>query len=343
MKYLIFSDNHFCETSSILKSIGEKYTPRLDNQIKTLNWLEQLAVDKECDGVICLGDFFDKSTLTDQEITALRDIKWNNLKHYFIVGNHESSVNGLTFNSTNVLKDISKEIISSPTTLYLPDAEICFLPYIIESDRKPIKEYFQEKKRNIRIILSHNDIKGLQMGAFKSTTGFEVSDIDASSDIFLNGHLHNKGLVGNHGLNVGNVTGFSFGEDALKYNHCVYILNTSTLELEEYENPSAFNFYKIEINTKEDLNILNELKDNACLSIKCNSKYINELKQLLENLSTKICAYRIIEVKDIISSDLSNINVTSFSIDHINKFIEFCKSNLDNTEVLNQELSEICK
>lgn len=37
MKILIYADNHFCETSSIIRSYGDKYTLRLENQIKSIN------------------------------------------------------------------------------------------------------------------------------------------------------------------------------------------------------------------------------------------------------------------------------------------------------------------
>lgn len=37
MRYLIYTDNHFCETSSIVQKFGSKYTVRIENQLKSLN------------------------------------------------------------------------------------------------------------------------------------------------------------------------------------------------------------------------------------------------------------------------------------------------------------------
>ena len=77
MRIALATDNHFCEKSSIVQKMGTKYTLRLENQLKSIEWFERLAVEKHCDVVIYLGDFFDKSSLTDKEITATKDIFWN--------------------------------------------------------------------------------------------------------------------------------------------------------------------------------------------------------------------------------------------------------------------------
>ena len=104
MKILIYTDNHFCEKFSIVQKMGNKYTQRLENQIKSINWVEDLARKNHYDMVICAGDFFDKPNLTQQEITALNDINWYpQAEHYFLVGNHESEENDLHYNSAEVL------------------------------------------------------------------------------------------------------------------------------------------------------------------------------------------------------------------------------------------------
>ena len=46
MKILCFTDNHFCEKSSIITKYGAKYTLRLENQLNSLNWVEQTAKKK---------------------------------------------------------------------------------------------------------------------------------------------------------------------------------------------------------------------------------------------------------------------------------------------------------
>ena len=89
MKLFIITDTHFCENSSIVRGQGDKYTKRLENCIQTQNWAERKAEELSCDYIIHLGDYFDKSNLTDQALAA-QDIEWRYPKHIFLVGNHES-------------------------------------------------------------------------------------------------------------------------------------------------------------------------------------------------------------------------------------------------------------
>lgn len=339
MKILLFSDNHFCKNSSIVRGRGTKYSLRLENQIQSLNWVEQVAVENNCGLVICLGDFFDKSVLTDEELTALKDIQWNNLNHYFIVGNHESSVNSLKYNSTRALESSTHFIIDEPVTMTDSnnELEICILPYIIESDRKSLKEYFPTVHK--RIILSHNDIKGIQMGSIISKEGFDVDEIESQCDLFINGHIHNGTKFCKNGYNLGNLTGQNFSENAFIYKHQVVILDTNTFEMKFIENPYAFNFYKIEINNDDDFNILNGLKNNSLVSIKCRDYLVEELKQYLEN-STNILNYKITIVY---SESITESNYEDLTVDHLEKFVEFCKDKLGNLEIVNEELKELCK
>lgn len=340
MKILLFTDNHFCEYSSIVRQLGEKYSVRLENQIQSINYVEDFAIKQNCEKVICLGDFFDKPNLSDIEITALKDIKWSNIEHYFIVGNHESSVNGLKYNSTKILEKSNFHIISEVSLIKVDNRNLVFIPYILESDRKSLKEYLNELNitDNTSIVFSHNDIKDLQMGAFKSEEGFKVKDIEDNCSLFLNGHIHNGGKIASNGYNLGALTGQNFGNDSFKYKYGFFILDTDTLKLEFYENPFALNFYKIDIEKKKDIENLSTLKANSVISIRCIESLLDESKKAIIN-NVNIIANKIVVLKDV--SD-SVVSIESLKVDHISKFASFCKEKIENTEILNQELSKIC-
>lgn len=342
MKIALATDNHFCEKSSIVHKMGTKYTLRLENQLKSLEWFENLALEKNCSAVIYLGDFFDKSSLTDKEITASKEIKWNNLKHYFIIGNHESSDSGLVYSSTKTLESEDRIMISEPKKTDLGNCELCFLPYVTESDRISLEQYFGTKTIKPRIILSHNDIAGIQMGPVVSKTGFEIGEIETNCDLFINGHLHNGQMLTNKVINLGNLTGKDFGEDAAKYKHNVAILDTDTLQVELIENPYAFNFYKLEINTSMDISKINNLKNNSVVSIKCKDFLFADLKAAIEANSTKIIDSRIITIREIVNST-QDINIADLTVDHLARFVECCLNNIDNSSILEEELAEICK
>ena len=337
MKILLFTDLHMCPQSSIINKWGTKYPKRLENCIQTVNWLEQKAVELGCDYIISLGDFFDKPDLSSETITACNDINWSNIMHYHLVGNHDASNSSLYFNSVNCLSASNHVIISEPCIL--PYSDICLLPYVTECDRKPIKDYFHEWQP--RIILSHNDISGVQMGPVISKTGFSIEEIEASCDLFINGHLHNGQAITPKIINLGNTTGKDFGENAFNHSHCVAILDTSNMSIEYIENPYAYNFYKIQIDSDADLAIFNELKNNAVVSVKCSQSLVENVRQKIEN-TPNIIESRVILIRQYEETEegTSELNLT---VDHLTRFIECCKANIENSTLLEEELSEICK
>ena len=340
-KILLYTDNHFCEKASIINMYGTKYSTRIENQLTSINWVEELAASKGCAAVFCLGDFFDSAELSDKEITAVQDIKWNNLYHYFIVGNHESSESSLECNSTKILEGPNREILSNTTVFSFPNCDLCILPYVVESDRRQLSEYFGAKTDKKRIILSHNDIKGIQLGPVISREGFPVDEIEANCDLFVNGHLHNGQFVTNKILNLGNLTGKDFGENALKYKHNVMILDLDTLEYELIENPYAFNFYTIKIEEKQDLEVIKSLR-NALVTFKCKESLVEDLREYLELYSKNIIKKRELIIKES-SSTGAEFDISTLMMDHLTKFAEFCKSVIDNSDVLEAELAEVLK
>lgn len=342
MKILLFADLHMCPRASLISKWGTKYPSRLENCIESINWLERLAEEQKCDYIINLGDFFDKPDLTSETITACNEIMWSNIPHYHLVGNHDASTSSLEFNSVNRLSDAHHTIVDRPWTLNLHNCEICFLPYVVECERKRLNEYFPRTAiTKPRVIVSHNDINGIQLGPVVSKTGFTKEEIEESCELFFNGHLHNGQKITSKIINLGNLTGKDFGENAFKHSHNIVILDTKTLEYTFVENPYAYNFYKIQIDSENDLNILSTLKNKAVVSIKCDSSMVDLTKQKLAELSNKITESRLIIVKKY--EDTTEASTVDLSVDHIARFIDCCKANLDVTTLLEEELSEICK
>lgn len=340
MKILLYTDVHFSESSSIVNSLGKKYSTRLENMIKSLSWAEEQADINGCTQIICLGDFFDKPNLTSEELTALNDVKWSTKPHFFLVGNHESPHKSLTWNSVNALKKFGFQIISEPTIQEYGDCILSYIPYCLEEDRKPLNEYLISTTKN-KIVLSHNDIKGIQYGVFTSKEGFDIKEIDTQCNLFLNGHLHNGAKFSEKGHNLGNLTGQNFTEDAFNHAHCAFILDTLYLTVTPIENPHAFNFYKIEIKEKENIEFLFDIKSNAVLSIKCNEKYYDEVKKIVEE-SDKIVSSRIIAVRDELVSE-SEETVSLGSSDYLDQFATCVMNTLGKDPIVLSELQEVLK
>jgi DNA repair exonuclease SbcCD nuclease subunit len=223
------------------------------------------------------------------------------------------------------------------------DCDICFLPYVTECDRKPLNEYFTERTFNPhRIIFSHNDISGIQLGPVMTKTGFSIEEIEANCDLWINGHLHNGQALTPKVINLGNLTGKDFGEDASKHNHNVAVLDTETMSLTYIENPHAYNFYKIQIDTKNDLSQLENLKAQSAVSIKCEQSLIEEAKQKIA-ICDNIIESRIILVKRYEETADAESSELDLTVDHLARFIECCKATIESSTLLDEELSEICK
>lgn len=341
MRILLFTDVHWSATGSIITSFGTKYTTRLEMLINSMNWVNEVALKENCSLMICAGDMMDKSTCSDIELTALSEIQWNNLPCYFLCGNHESSTADLRFSTVKCLESEKRRIITEPIVLNIDndEAELCFLPYVVESNRKPLIDYFGKKLRK-RVIISHNDIAGINYGPTVSKTGFDIEDIELHTDLYLNGHIHNSEFITQKVLNLGSLSAHNFSNDSFAYKYGCWILDTNTLTLEFIENPYAFNFYKLQIDMEADLAKLNTLKSNSVLSIKCSNSMLEKTKQNINEFNN-ILKYRLIVVNTI--EEAQEATELDLSVDHLAKFIECCRANLEYSALLEEELGEVCK
>ena len=348
MKILLYTDVHFSSKSSLLqyRHNGAKYSERLEGLVQSLSWAEQQAISNHCDCVICLGDFFDKPILNCEEITALTDIKWAlNLEHHFIVGNHESNVSSLDVSSTDALNISPNFYIHKKVTdiSFDNNVSIVIVPYFDDDNRITIKD-IRNKCYNKLIVLSHNDIK-MRYGMYESVHGFDVDDIEQNCDLFLNGHLHNSDgtMFCRNGLNLGNLSGQNFSEDATLYKHGVYILDTDTLQLSFIENPYAFNYYKLQVSNENELNNLRHIitKPNALVSVKCISNLAIDCMSLLDSLDN-VLGYKIVRYEEQYtekSLEVANLE----KLDYLEQFNQFCLSKLGTSDIVKEEINEVIK
>ena len=341
MKIAICGDVHFSRKSSLMSAIGKDFTVRLENCIKSVEWFEQTAKANLCELVI------DKPIIDDEVATAVKSIGWRCQERYFIVGNHESSVGDLRYSSTSILKGINCNVISRPGSTFEIDYDnkvlkLGFLPYVMEDERRPLNEYFKEP---VDIIFSHNDIKGIQYGAFKSTIGFDIDEIHNSCKLFINGHLHNGSYVDSEKriLNLGNLTGQNFSEDALQFKHRVAILDTETMNIEFIENPYALNYVKLKVSSSDELQRFLDKSslNNILLNVACERVCEREVREILSS-TDRILGYKV-TLTNIAPTVVEEVEkVEEFSVDHLQKYNDFCIEQLGNTEIVQQELREIC-
>lgn len=342
MKIGICGDVHWSTYSSIVRKRGNKYSLRLEKLIESINWVEKTT--ENCDLIVYLGDFFDSSSCTAEEISALQEIQWNIKPKRFLVGNHEMGSADLFFNSANMFNLADFEVIYEPKVETYGKLQLMYLPYVLEENRKPLKEYFPYQVNPDTIIFSHNDIKGIQMGKFISQIGFDIEDIHNNCIKYFNGHLHNGGPVDNVIYNVGNICGQNFSEDAFKYDHSLMIFDTELNRGEIHQNPYALNFYKIDFRDEITLAQLKEINENlysnSVLSISCFDSDLEKIKTNLNNTCILESRY-IISAKQV-SNNIEEVEI-SISQDHLEKFKEYVLSTFTESTILHEELSNVCR
>ena len=347
MKIGIIGDIHWCQYSSIIRKRGNKYSLRLENCINSINWAEALTSQLKCDVNVYMGDFFDKPDLNSEELSALREIKWNDLDKYFIVGNHEMGSSNLDINSSNVFELLDSYLDATETIkpFHVVDKPYVFgadlnthvllLPYILENKREALSAYFNfEGKKNI--LFMHNDISGIQLGNFLSTQGFSIEEIESNVDLCINGHIHNGGKISEKIINVGNLTGQNFSENAHQHQHVIFIVDTETLKVFVYENPFAFNFYKED--WVEGIPFQNYFKDNAVVTVQTSEDNYNHVKHCIYN-NPHIVESRILIKPD--SNKSVDVNYEDLSIDHYKAFEEFVLSKIGSSDIVKEEVNVI--
>ena len=364
-KLLLFTDNHFCSTSSILRQMGERYTLRLQNQLDTINWLTKTATENGCSELFCLGDFFDSNTLTAQEISCLSEVDFKEFPVHFIVGNHEMGNATLDYTSVHsFLMNKNCTVYNKPAIIGVDNTLIYILPYQLEIYRlKNIMEYFPkiDIPQNIKykILFTHNDISGINMGNFISKEGFSKEDLSNNFDLVINGHIHNQNWVTKNILNLGNITGQNFSEDATKYKHQCMILDCETLQYELITNPYAINFSKLDF-TGENNNIdyINKMSflvgNNAILSIKCNEENVYYIKHRFDPETQEdplvprncnVIKSRIVVEKNNAITDVQNIEQTTqeLHLDYLQEFQKYIIQELGTEDTVLFELERVLK
>lgn len=339
MKLGVVGDIHWSKYSSIVRQRGKKYSLRLENCIDSINWAEDTL--KDCDKIIYLGDFFDSDILKSEELTALSELKWNDKEHIFLVGNHELGLHDLSFSSAHLFNIANKVVIDKPVVQVdsYAHVELCFLPYMLDNTGR-IEDYIYGRTNKLpRIIFSHNDIAGIQLGKFLTTSGFDIENIDDSCDLFINGHLHNETCIDDKIYNIGNLTGQNFSEDFCRYGHKVFIIDTETLDIQKIENPFALRFFKFE--NIEDLLKYN-FPPNSVVTAKLYAEQLNMVNEFVEH-NDNILTHRFVIISNTKKSISSENTSIQLSVDHLEKFQEFILNRLGNDELVKEELMEVVR
>lgn len=353
-KILLYSDNHFCSYSSIVRGRGTKYSVRLENQLQTMKWLLKTAYDNDCVGAFCLGDFFDRADLNAEEVKALSEIDFGTMPHYFIVGNHEISRADCAYSTAHAfLQNSHCTVYDKPGIIGFGETLVYILPYMLDK-KDNVNDYFPdlpELKNKKKILLMHNDIKGIQMGQFVSKEGLDLDTLSKSFSLVVNGHLHNSSWVADNVFNIGNITGQNFSEDGFTYEHHAMIIDLDTFEYSIIRNPWAFNFYKIDWAHGTDIDIINSTSQkmfNYVATIKVSPEDAEYIRyrfdpalpehQYIPRHSNGVACKVIVEYP---IEKIQKQDVSSLHFDHIQEFQKFITAAMPNNDLVVSELQKV--
>ena len=363
---LLYTDNHFCSTSSIVRKRGNKYTVRLENQLDTMSWLIEMAKEYNCTDMMCLGDFFNSNTLNAEELSCLSEIDFESIPQHFLVGNHEMGNATLEYTSVHsFLINKQCEVYNKPAIIGIGSTLFYILPYQLEINRKDnIMEYFPNivtpNEIKYKVLLTHNDIAGINVGNFITKDGFDKEQLSKNFNLVINGHIHNQQWITKNVLNLGNITGQNFSEDSIKYKHQCMILDCDTLQYKLITNPRAFNFCKLDFTGKQnDIDYINRVSakmgNNCVVTIKTtqeNYEYIkyrfdpeyNPTKyvDLLPKQNNILQARIVVEQQSLQQDKEEQVSsVKTLHLNHLQEFENFVLQTLGTNDIIKSELQAV--
>lgn len=237
-KVLLYSDPHIHN--------HKQMDQRLTDCLECLEWVFQTAKDRNVKDVICAGDLLhDRKKISVYAYHQVYKIfsKFNDLKHWLLLGNHD-----LWYYEK---KDISSvmpfdgmpnvTVIDKPRTINISGMDFDFLPFTHD----PISAITESFSKKSKVMIGHIAVDGAVLN-FHHNTQAEVS-IEIENDmvlvnkdifngykrVFL-GHYHGAQKLNNTVEYIGSLLQLTFGE-AFQEKHII-LLDLDDLSVEYIEN-----------------------------------------------------------------------------------------------------------
>lgn len=244
-KIVLWADFHFCKRESLVE---DRY-PFLK---KSIEWADSQSGDLFFD----LGDFFNTSHLSAEDVAVLDSIKFKNSWHC-ITGNHEQDgSNSLLKYFRNLhtvyekpqLKNFGKSI-----------GWVLFLPFT--KHPTPLNELLKKLPEGEQVVVvSHCEFVG--MFGTEEGAGYSITDItvDPRIKMWFNGHYHTRRQLSHKIMVVGNLCGQNFTQNFEPHGVCVY--DTIANSFEFIENPYALVFGKMDTSREDCIKIRKQIESD---------------------------------------------------------------------------------
>lgn len=305
-KIAITADIHFCKRESLVEN-------RYPYLVKSIEWADGLDADLHFD----LGDFFNTSHLTAEDVAVLDAVKFKNEWHC-ITGNHEQDGhNSLLryFRDIHViyqkpqLKNFGKDV-----------GWVLFIPFT--KTPTPLNELLKKLPKNEQVLVcSHCDFVG--MFGTEEGAGYHIDEINADERIkmWLNGHYHQRMYLSKKIIVVGNLCGQNFTQDFNQ--HGVAIYDTAEDTVSFIENPYALVFGKMDTGKPSCRDIRKQIEFDPVKRYVLAIQTDSELKPMMKEWADKYLVASRILTADVGGTGLEDNEVEGeelTSIDHVALF-----------------------
>ena len=242
MKLGIIGDPHFREQLSYSDFIPDgrkaEFQAVLD---KTVEFFQ------DCDGVVFLGDNFDKKTNPNSVIRAFTEFveRFNGKEIYILAGNHEKSADGSS--AIDYLREIKNPKWHVITNTIEEINRMVFCPYFFRQELGVVthEEATAMLIKNIptgKYLFTHHAISDTLTNGGNSTNVFDEiilpkTELEKRFDLIIGGHIHRPGIYGKT-----LVAGSLFTNEAGDRNNAVWKIDTETNKIEKCMLPVRYIF-----------------------------------------------------------------------------------------------------
>lgn len=246
MKILAFGDIHFHHTHRFSHITSEGFTIRELEHLSCADDILKICEEEKIDDIVFLGDLYSTvgDNLSTQTQTAVCEFiyKISQVKHLsMLVGNHDLS-------GTTNYKDVHKLIpfrYFENVNVYSKPFEMdnfIYMPYCT-SDEYAIAFLESIKDKQNKVVFSHLELKGINLGNGIETTHGVPLDLLSQFKMVIQGHYHSSSNYGKNIQVAGSTQRLSFKDPGKARNNIIiYDTETNKIERRSFNCPDWLTF-----------------------------------------------------------------------------------------------------
>lgn len=246
MKILCFGDIHFHHTHRFSHITSEGFTVRELEHLSCADDIIKICEEENINNIVFLGDLYGPvgDNLSTQTQTAVCEFifKISKIKHLdMLVGNHDLS-------GTTNYKDVHKLVpfkYFENVNVYSKPFEMdnfIYMPYCT-SDEYAIAFLESIKDKQNKVVFSHLELKGINLGNGIETTHGVPLDLLSQFKMVIQGHYHGSNSYGKNIQVAGSTQRLSFKDPGKSRNNIIiYDTKTNKIERRSFSCPDWLTF-----------------------------------------------------------------------------------------------------